>query len=164
MRSRSKGAHLLLRKPKRPGGASRWVIIGKTSTGRRVEIATGCIESDRAGAEAKLLAHKRSTIKALQRHLAVLLPPKRRDPDIPDIGVYLLLLDGEVVYIGESLDMPARVAGHRANGRPFDDVFYIGTHSGQRVALERILIRAINPPQNRKHRPRHGAAEPQPPL
>jgi hypothetical protein len=94
---------------------------------------------------------KRETIKALERKLAQLKPPKRRvDPDAPDIGVYLLMLDGEVVYIGSSLDMPERVAGHRTNGRPFDDVFYIGTRSDQRLALEQVLIRAIKPAQNRR--------------
>src|SRR6516164_5700577 len=43
----------------------------------------------------------------------------------PLIGVYLLLLKGQIVYIGESLNMPQRVATHRANGRPFDQAFYV---------------------------------------
>jgi hypothetical protein len=71
---------------------------------------------------------------------------------VPLIGVYLLLLRGEVVYIGESMNMPERVAAHRNHGRPFDQVFYIATAANQRVALERILIKAIDPPQNRAHR------------
>ena len=48
--------------------------------------------------------------------------------------------------------MPKRVADHRGNGRPFDQVFYIATRANQREALERTLIRTINPPQNRMHR------------
>jgi hypothetical protein len=65
-----------------------------------------------------------------------------KDPNAvqPLIGVYLLLLRGRIVYVGSSLDMPKRVAGHRSNGRPFDQVFYIATLAIQREALERILI------------------------
>lgn len=76
------------------------------------------------------------------------------DPDTvqPLIGVYLLLLKGKVIYVGQSLNMPERVAGHQANGRPFDQVFYIATKANQREMLERILIRAIDPLQNKVHR------------
>jgi hypothetical protein len=44
----------------------------------------------------------------------------------PLIGVYLLLLKGQIVYIGSSLNMPERIVVHHRNGRPFDQVFYIG--------------------------------------
>jgi hypothetical protein len=65
------------------------------------------------------------------------------------MGVYLLMLRGQIVYIGSSLNMPVRVAQHRGNGRPFDRAFFIATTARQRHALERVMIRAINPPQNR---------------
>jgi hypothetical protein len=71
----------------------------------------------------------------------------------PLIGVYLLIHKGQIVYVGSSLDMPIRVAAHKTNGRPFDQVFYIATSARQREVLERLLIRAIDPPQNRQHRP-----------
>jgi hypothetical protein len=67
----------------------------------------------------------------------------------PKMGVYLLMLDDRVVYVGTSLNMSGRVADHRQNGRPFDRVFYIGTSLTERHALEKILIRAIQPAQNR---------------
>jgi hypothetical protein len=80
----------------------------------------------------------------------------RKDPNAvqPLIGVYLLMHRGKIVYAGESLNMPKRVAGHRTNGRPFDQVYYIATIANQRANLERILIRAINPPGNRALRNR----------
>jgi hypothetical protein len=62
------------------------------------------------------------------------------------------MLKGKVAYIGSSLNMPQRVAAHRSNGRPFDQAFYIATKAKERDALERVLIRAINPPQNRTGR------------
>jgi hypothetical protein len=68
----------------------------------------------------------------------------------PQIGVYLLMLNGEVVYIGESEQMPTRVAGHRTNGRTFDHVFYIATKASERKQLETTLIRAIKPVQNKR--------------
>jgi hypothetical protein len=79
---------------------------------------------------------------------------RRKDPNAvqPLIGVYLLMHKGKVVYVGESLNMPKRVAEHRSNGRPFDQAYYIATVANQRANLERILIRAINPPGNRVHR------------
>ena len=67
----------------------------------------------------------------------------------PLIGVYLLMLRGKVAYIGSSLNMPRRVAEHRANGRPFDKAFYIATEAREREALERLLIRTIKPQGNR---------------
>jgi hypothetical protein len=70
----------------------------------------------------------------------------------PQVGVYLLLLKGKVVYVGSSLNMPNRVADHRCNGRPFDEVFYIATKANERERLEVTLIKAINPSQNRMHR------------
>jgi hypothetical protein len=75
-----------------------------------------------------------------------------RDPNAvqPLVGVYLLLLKGQIAYVGESLNMPKRVAEHRSNCRPFDQVFYIATKANERVALERILIKAIIPPQNHR--------------
>ena len=81
-----------------------------------------------------------------------LVRPRRERPRGPLIGVYLLMRDGQVIYVGSSLNMPRRVAGHRANGRPFDQVFYIATKADQREALERTLIRQINPKQNRQGR------------
>jgi hypothetical protein len=78
-------------------------------------------------------------------------PPKPYDvsDDTPLIGVYLLFLDGELVYIGSSVNMPARVRGHQTNGRPFNAAFYIETERVERLPLERALIRALHPSQNR---------------
>jgi|SRR6185312_1452060 len=67
----------------------------------------------------------------------------------PRIGVYLLLLDGQIVYVGSSLDVPKRIATHRTNGRAFDKAYCIGTTLSERVVLERALIAAIQPTQNR---------------
>lgn len=67
----------------------------------------------------------------------------------PTIGVYILMAGGDVAYIGSSMNMPKRVETHRINGRPFDKAFFIKTTLGERAALERALIRALRPSQNR---------------
>lgn len=67
----------------------------------------------------------------------------------PKVGVYILLLEGRIVYIGSSENMARRVLSHRTNGRDFDEVFYIGTKEDDRLRLETILIRAVKPRGNR---------------
>jgi hypothetical protein len=56
----------------------------------------------------------------------------------PLVGVYLLMLNWKVVYIGSSLNIPSRIKEHRTNGRPFDQAFYIATSAEQRETLEKI--------------------------
>jgi hypothetical protein len=74
----------------------------------------------------------------------------------PLIGVYLLMLNGMIVYIGSSLKMPTRVAVHRRKGLIlFDQAFYIATTADQREWLEDTLIMAIKPPQNKIVRLNH---------
>jgi hypothetical protein len=70
--------------------------------------------------------------------------------DQPKAGIYLLLLDGEITYVGSSRNMLRRVADHRKNGRPFDKAFFIATREEERGPLEALLIRSIRPRQNRK--------------
>lgn len=68
-------------------------------------------------------------------------------------GVYFLLLNDEIVYIGTSRNVHGRVAEHRANGRPFDKAFFVEASGDDREMLERALIKAITPSQNRMHNP-----------
>jgi hypothetical protein len=69
----------------------------------------------------------------------------------PRIGVYLLMLDGEIVYVGTSRHMPTRVKAHRSNGRLFDRAYFIGAGETERYALETLLIRLLRPKQNRDY-------------
>lgn len=75
-------------------------------------------------------------------------PDSPADAPQPQVGVYLLLLKGKIVYVGSSVTMPRRVNQHRVGSRPFDEVFYISTTKAERKKLEAILIKAIDPPQN----------------
>jgi hypothetical protein len=133
----SKGPRLRLQKAK--DRQRLWIIRDGQKT-----FGTGCPEGDLATAELKLTAY------IAEHHPELSAPP-------PLIGVYLLMKRGKVVYIGSSLDTPNRVARHRGNGRPFDQVFYLVTTADQRTQLEAILIKAIKPAQN-KVLPTRGSA------
>lgn len=80
----------------------------------------------------------------------IAVKPATEQPEASAVGVYLLLLKGKIVYVGSSKQMPKRVISHRSGSRPFDQVFYITTHESERLKLEAILIKAINPSQNTK--------------
>jgi hypothetical protein len=73
---------------------------------------------------------------------------RRLSKSRPATGVYLLLFDGEITYVGSSTNMADRVATHRTNGRPFDQHFFIGTRANERKALEELLIRKLRPRGN----------------
>jgi hypothetical protein len=77
---------------------------------------------------------------------------RERAARIPQAGVYLLMREGEVVYVGSSKNVAGRVATHRSNGRPFDKAFFIATSEDERLDLEEHLIRVIRPEQNRDER------------
>lgn len=72
-----------------------------------------------------------------------------RIPSGPLVGVYLLFLGDELIYVGSSKNMPERAATHRRNGRPFDRAYFIPTEDDEREHLERLLIRIWRPSQNR---------------
>lgn len=65
-------------------------------------------------------------------------------------GVYMLLWDGAVQYIGESCNIYGRVDLHRNEGRiRFNEVRVVRLRgAAARCALERQLIRHHNPPIN----------------
>jgi hypothetical protein len=98
-------------------------------------------------------------LAGMKRPEATTKPPVEPNIASPQIGVYLLLIKGKVVYVGSSLQMPKRVVQHRRNGRPFDQVFYIATERGQHLKLEATLINAIDPVQNRLGRPGQNTGE-----
>jgi hypothetical protein len=75
----------------------------------------------------------------------------------PEGGVYLLLIAGQVVYVGRSVDLLSRLAEHRRSGRPFDETRVIPCDLERSIWLERELIRTLDPEQNRVRYERHAA-------
>jgi GIY-YIG catalytic domain-containing protein len=69
-------------------------------------------------------------------------------------GVYLLIKDGRVIYVGASSDVQTRLNAHlRYARRPhahFDHVLFLPVPTAQHFIYESVLIRALRPPLNRK--------------
>lgn len=63
-------------------------------------------------------------------------------------GVYFLIRGGEVVYVGQSIDVLNRIARHRREGRQFDAYAYMECLREDLDRLERVYIRALVPEGN----------------
>jgi hypothetical protein len=74
------------------------------------------------------------------------LPRVRRDHCI---GIYFLFLDGVCVYVGQSMNLHARVDAHLRR-IPFDSYSWINVPEGDALTVERHYIRLLKPQYNIK--------------
>jgi hypothetical protein len=73
----------------------------------------------------------------------------RRAVPYPRIcGVYFLVKDSTIVYVGQSTDVMGRLSEHCKNGRPFEKFAYIEEPECMLVAVERAYIVALAPRWN----------------
>lgn len=72
-------------------------------------------------------------------------------PDFPPC-VYFLVRLGVVVYVGSSVNLAARIPGHRRAGKVFDEIFYVPTERRDMLRIEQALIQALRPKLNRHRR------------
>ena len=63
-------------------------------------------------------------------------------------GVYFLIADGEVLYVGQSVDVLARISRHRREGKLFDSFSYIVCEPSELDRIEALYIKAFLPPEN----------------
>jgi hypothetical protein len=61
------------------------------------------------------------------------------------VGVYFLVKDDEVVYVGQSIDLLHRIARHRREGRDFDAYAYLLCEREELDRLEEAYIAAFMP-------------------
>ena len=64
-------------------------------------------------------------------------------------GVYMLFLEGDLIYVGRSRDCRARIDAHRASGRLFDRHLIAPCEPSDAAWMERALITAMEPVGNR---------------
>lgn len=62
-------------------------------------------------------------------------------------GVYFLIRDGRVMYVGQSVDVGARIRGH-ARERSFDAYAMVPCPIAHMAVLESLYIHALRPPWN----------------
>lgn len=74
--------------------------------------------------------------------------------DVPSVGVYALLRDGVVVYVGQSTFIPRRLEAHRQRGIDFDAVMvHRATPDDDLAYLESLAIETLRPTMNvQRHR------------
>lgn len=73
-------------------------------------------------------------------------------PNLPPMarcyGVYFLINGCDIVYIGQSTDIPGRILTHRKNGVDFDRFTWFEAPELYLRAIEAYYIRRIQPPLN----------------
>ena len=66
-------------------------------------------------------------------------------------GVYFLIKEDEVVYVGQSEDVPVRIRSHKHGGLiEFDHVYYLHVNPENLVEVEKYYIRLLKPKRNRR--------------
>jgi hypothetical protein len=65
-------------------------------------------------------------------------------------GVYFLVKAGEVVYVGQSINVYGRIGSHV--DKDFDEVFWFPVPAGELNSVEAAFIRLLKPPLNGRSR------------
>jgi hypothetical protein len=60
-------------------------------------------------------------------------------------GIYFLILGGDVVYVGQSIDILNRISKHRREGKEFDSYAYMLCEREKLNDLEALYITALMP-------------------
>lgn len=107
-------------------------------------VAWAHLEERRAVEHVKIINNYRSN-----RSSSALLNPDKivsSSVALPNsIGIYFLIENGVIVYVGKSENMLNRIAGHSEKGRPFDRYFAIPCAKEILDELERAYISALRP-------------------
>ncbi|WP_321905206.1 GIY-YIG nuclease family protein [Paraburkholderia tropica] len=64
------------------------------------------------------------------------------------VGVYFLIQDNELIYIGQSTDVHGRISQHRKDGKPFDRFYIIECPVEMLSLTESKYILMFQPPLN----------------
>jgi hypothetical protein len=90
----------------------------------------------------QMVAQKSGPLLALAAILATALPiePVR-------CGIYFLIRDGQIVYVGQSVNVTIRIASH-ATMRRFDSWSWVPCERAGLNAMERAYIDALMPEEN----------------
>lgn len=72
-------------------------------------------------------------------------------PFYPLVGVYFLISGDDVIYVGQSINIHARVAEHRNNGVKFDRFHFIECDKPWLNDLEAAFIWSMSPSINQAH-------------
>lgn len=88
---------------------------------------------------------------SVDKHGLVELQFLRENAELYDkvCGIYFLMLDGEVVYIGQSINCHSRISDHkRLEKIQYDSVYILRTDQAALTPLENLYIRKFKPKHN----------------
>lgn len=89
--------------------------------------------------------------------------PKSRDEiektrrSAPRCGVYFLFFEDELQYVGQSVNILARIGTHAQNGVAFDSWSFVPIAKEKLMEIERNYIMAFDPPLNKILKPKWGS-------
>jgi hypothetical protein len=66
-------------------------------------------------------------------------------PCVGHCGIYFLIADNDVIYVGQSIDVFGRISRHRRDGREFDAYAYLPCDKARLDATEAAYIMAFMP-------------------
>jgi hypothetical protein len=91
-------------------------------------------------------------VRSLLRLPAWLLEGPHEGPLVEELapicGLYMLVRDGEIVYVGQSANVPLRVDSHRSAGRTFERAHFIRFPPELLLVGEALLIELLRPTKN----------------
>ena len=131
----------------------RWTEGNGLRRRHKARLAPGTSEEDARACAGRARADMALRIVAAQSVARPALGA--RTSEVPSVvGVYILLLAGVVVYVGQSVNVPARLRAHRAGGVvAFDDAVFIPCAKKDLKRLEGERIAALRPTHNLMHNP-----------
>lgn len=101
---------------------------------------------------------KSTALTAIWSFCTLVEPSRPSSPPSEFVGIYFLIRGDEIVYVGQSGDVPRRVAAHYSANRrfrgqpphaiPFDRAIAMRLPAGQLDAFESALIRGLRPDFN----------------
>lgn len=91
----------------------------------------------------------KALLAAFKPEALIVSHPRLRSSAPRAEGVYFLIRDGRVTYVGSSQNVRERIRGHATNGRPFDRCAWTLTSPFLRSALETVHIAMWSPPGNK---------------
>ena len=63
--------------------------------------------------------------------------------------IYFLVKEENIMYVGQSINLPARLVQHQ-NNKDYDRVFYLPVPQSDLNRVERDFIKTLDPPLNRQ--------------
>jgi len=91
---------------------------------------------------------RRAQPQELPPQLALMSDTLFRMSDLAISGVYFLVRDGALVYIGQSVAVGSRISNHPVK---YDDAFVLPVPRGDLDTVEGAFIRHFQPPENRNN-------------